>query len=428
MRRAILAVLAAMFVVALTFTGLAENKVTLRLAWWGNPTRDARTLKVIEMYMAKNPNIIIQPEYTAWAGYWDKTATQAAANNLPDIMQQDYAYLLQYVGKGLMMDLTVPVGRKQLDLTSVDPTFTSGGRIKHRYYGVSLGTNAMGIGYDPGVLQKAGLAAPAPDWSWADLEKMATEVFNKTGVKTIPFGTTDPRPIFENWIRQTGKSFFNIKDGTSLGFTDQKPMIDYFDMQVRLLKAGVLVKPDVAFLTVTADEGSFAKNQCWFDFLWSNQVVMQANANKRPIGVALMPKIVNSKRPGTYLKPSMFFSITKSSTNKNEAVKFLNYFLNDIEANKVLLAERGIPIVPAVREAVKDMVDPVSKQVFDFIAMVGKGNASPIDPPDPPGTGEVLKLIRTALQEVLYGTLSSKDAAAKFMKEANAVLAKNKVQ
>ncbi|HYH03309.1 MAG TPA: sugar ABC transporter substrate-binding protein, partial [Bacillota bacterium] len=121
-----------------------------------------------------------------------------------------------------------------------------------------------------------------------------------------------------------------------------------------------------------------------------------------------------------------FFSVSKTSAHKDEAIKFVNYFLTDIEANKVLLAERGIPIVPAVRTALYNMVDPVNKQVFEYIDLVADKNASAIDPADPVGAGEVLKLFRNSVQEVLYGTTTSKEAAAKFMKQANMVLAKNK--
>lgn len=72
------------------------------------------------------------------------------------------------------------------------------------------------------------------------------------------------------------------------------------------------------------------------------------------------------------------------------------------------------------------MVDPVNKQIFEFIEQVGNKNSSPIDPADPAGAGEVLKVFRTIDQEVLYGSTSPKDAAAKFMKQANEILAKNK--
>jgi multiple sugar transport system substrate-binding protein len=123
----------------------------------------------------------------------------------------------------------------------------------------------------------------------------------------------------------------------------------------------------------------------------------------------------------------MFFSVSKASANKDEAIKFINYFLNDLEANQVLLAERGIPIVPKVRNALKGMVTPVNQQIFEFIDLVGDKNASPIDPADPPGAGEVLKIFRTIDQEVLYGATSAKEAATKFIAQANEILAKNKV-
>jgi multiple sugar transport system substrate-binding protein len=429
MKKVLLVLLALLVVFSLTVVTLAApNKVTLRLCWWGNPTRDARTMQAVQMYMAKNPNVTIETETTGWGGYWDKMASQAAANNLPDIIQEDYSYITQYAEKNLLLDLTPYVKSKKIDLTNVPDTYTSGGKVKNKLYGINLGTNAWSIIYDPAVLQKAGVAAPSADWTWADFEKISTVIFTKTGVQTQILSTIDPRVMFENMIRQTGKAFFNPKDGASLGFTDPKVLINFYEMQLRLLKAGVMVKPDVAFVTTTPQETPFAKGQAWLEYVWSNQVVAYAAAANRPVAIAMVPQIANSKRPGTYLKPSMFFSISKSSANKEEAIKFVNYFVNDIEVNKILLAERGIPIVAPVRNVLKGMVDPVNKQVFEFIESVGNKHASPIDPADPPGAGEVLKIFRTIDQEVLYGTASPKDGAAKLMKQANEILAKNKVK
>jgi multiple sugar transport system substrate-binding protein len=427
MRKIILVLLTVMVVFSLTaVTTAAPAKVTLRLAWWGNPTRDARTLKAVEMYMAKNPNVTIETETTGWGGYWDKLATQAAANNLPDIMQHDYAYISQYAKKDLLLDLTPYVTSNRINLKKVDENFISGGRVDGKLYGINLGTNALSVIYDPAILKKAGVSAPKASWTWADFEKIAAQVYKKTGVRTMPLSNVDPKVVFDNMLRQTGASFFEPKTGASLGFTDEKLLIEFFEIQLRLLKAGVLVKPDTAFVTKTIPENEFAKGQSWNDFVWSNQVVAFAEAAKRPIGIALCPKIADSKRPGTFLKPSMFFSVAKSSANKDEAAKFVDYFINDIEVNKVLLAERGIPIVPSVRNALKKLVDPVNRQVFEFIELVGDNNASPIDPADPPGAGEVLNVFKTIDQEVLYGAISAKDAAAKFMKQANEILAKNK--
>ncbi len=420
-------VMAMLFPLVVSASGKVESTAgatSLRVAWWGNPTRDERTLKVIDLYQQKNPNVTIEPETVGWAGYWDRINTQVASNNMPDVMQHDYAYLLQFVGRDLMSDLTPYAQQKVIDLNGVDESYLSGGRVNGKLYGISLGTNAVCLVYDPAVLQKAGVAEPGTNWTWADFERMATKIYSATRIQTIPFFTTDPKVGFENWIRQSGHPFF-APDGKSLGFTDPAPLAEYFNIQLRLLKSGVMLSPEIAFVNTTPQEAPLAKGTSWVEFLWSNQVVANAVAAKRPLKIAILPKIDKSQRPGTYLKPSMFFSIPASSQNKDAAARFINFFLNDSDANAILLGERGVPIIATVRTSVKNAVDPVMQDVFDFINTVGNGNASPIDPPDPAGTGEVLKLFRDTTQEVLNGKTSAMDGTTKIMKQANDILSRS---
>ncbi len=422
MRKIAVAVLVLLtFVLPVCNLAADDTKVSMRVAWWGNPTRDERTLKVIDLYQKNYPNVTIEAETVGWGGYWDRINTQAAAGNLPDVMQHDYAYLLQFVGRNLMADLTPFVQSKTINLAGVDETYLSGGRLGGKLYGISLGTNAVSLAYDPAILKKAGIPEPKADWTWADFERISRQVYAATKVQTLPFFTVDPKVGFENWIRQTGRPFFSL-DGKSLGFTDPSPLEEYFSVQLRLLKAGALVSPETAFVNVTPQEDPFSKGNSWVQYVWSNQVVSTAAAANRPIKVALLPKIAGAKRPGSYLKPSMFFSIPATSTIQPEGAKFISYFLTDVDANAVLLGERGVPITPTVRASVKKALDPTMQMVFDFIGLVGNRNASPIDPPDPPATGEVLKLFRDTSQEVLGGQLSAKDGAAKIMKQANEIL------
>lgn len=417
--------LTVMLLVSLAATGLAApQRTTLRVAWWGNPTRDERTIEVIEMYQKANPHITIEYETTGWAGYWDKLAAQAAANNLPDVIQHDYAYITQYASQNLLLDLTPYVQANQLDLTGVADTFISGGRLEEKLYGISLGTNAFALVYEPGVLEEAGLPMPAPDWTWADFERMTAKIYNETGILSPVFCTTDPKFVVENMYRQTGQSFFD-QSGTMLGFTDPVLLIEFFNIQLRLLKAGMMTRVENAFIDKTPEESDFALGKEWNGFFWSNQFVMMQNAVGRPLDLAFSPQISGSKQPGTYLKPSMFFTVANASRNKDEAVDFVNYFINDLEANKVLLAERGIPIVPKVRDTLKGMVTPAERKVFDFIDLAGE-YSSPIDPPEPAGSIEVTNLLRQIDQEVLYGMISPEEAADKFMQQANEILVRNK--
>ena len=68
---------------------LSDEPVTLSFTWWGNDVRHGITEELIAAFEAENENITIEPQYTDWAGYWDKLATTVAAGDAPDIIQMD---------------------------------------------------------------------------------------------------------------------------------------------------------------------------------------------------------------------------------------------------------------------------------------------------------------------------------------------------
>src|SRR5690625_6887728 len=76
------------------------------MAWWGEQTRNDGTNEVIEMFEDENPHITIETEYASWDDYWRKLAPQASANELPDIIQMDLAYISQYANNDQLTDLT----------------------------------------------------------------------------------------------------------------------------------------------------------------------------------------------------------------------------------------------------------------------------------------------------------------------------------
>ena len=117
----------------------------------------------------------------------------------------------------------------------------------------------------------------------------------------------------------------------------------------------------------------------------------------------------------------MFFSISESSTNKEEAAKFLDWFTNSVDANKILLGERGVPINSKVAESIKSEVDSNVALIFDYINSVSE-IATPIDDPDPKGKGEIEALGKSIVEGVRYGDMSADDAAASFISQSSAIL------
>src|SRR5262245_17087505 len=75
-------------------TANAEG-VTLKVMWWGSPSRDARTTAVLNMFHALHPEISFVTEHyantqgtgTVFKDYWPTMNYYANNGQLPDIMQ-----------------------------------------------------------------------------------------------------------------------------------------------------------------------------------------------------------------------------------------------------------------------------------------------------------------------------------------------------
>ncbi|MEH7255309.1 extracellular solute-binding protein, partial [Neobacillus niacini] len=208
-----------------------DEQVTLRIAWWGSQPRHDYTLKIIEMYQEKNPNVKIEAEYAAWDDYWKKLAPQAAANELPDIVQMDLSYFSQYAQNNQIADLT-PYLAKQINTKDIADNIINGGKLGDKLYGINAGVNVVGFHYDQELLKKAGVDSLDENWTWDDYKEIAGKaekagIFMDTGMKADVF--------FNYYLRTQGKSLYS-KDGSTLGYTDDKLFEDFFNMRSNLIK------------------------------------------------------------------------------------------------------------------------------------------------------------------------------------------------
>ncbi|GHV81826.1 putative ABC transporter substrate-binding protein YesO [Spirochaetia bacterium] len=418
-------ILAVLILPVLACTGTKKGDgAYMRLTWWGNTIRDEQTMKAAELFKSRNPGVTIDTETTGWGGYWDKVNTQAASNSMPDLMQQDYIYIGQWAGRGQLFDLTPYTQDGTIDVSAFPESVLSSGKINGKLYGIPLGTSAYSMVYDPAILQKAGIGEfDSSAWTWKDFERIAETVYQKTGVKTLPFDPVDPVPVFENWIRQTGSPLYS-PDGKQLGFTDTAVLKEFWDIQLRLLDKGILIPPSEAFVQASMEEDPLSRGTSWVKYIWNTQIAAAANAAGRPLDLLFLPRIEQYQRPGGFLKPSMFFSIAAKAENPLLAAKFLNFFVNDIEANDIILGERGVPAPAHVRDHLSDLVDANQKIAFAFISRAAD-YSSPIDPPDPGASGEIRALFRDTTVQVLNRGISSADAVTRFMARANQILSGN---
>ncbi len=421
MKRTIgLVVLIAVLVVSFALTGSAEP-TTLRLTWWGNQTRNDMTIEVIELFEKKNPGYKVKPEYTSWAGYWDRMAAQAAGSNLADIMQQDFKYITQYAESGQIIPLDSYVN-KGINLKDVEDTFIEPGKVDGKLYGINLGANTYVFAYDPEMFAKAKVKEPNPNWTWAeylDTCKKLQKGLKKFADNELGFATNNISGL-EHYVRQRGQQIFD-PSGKKLGF-DPKLFVEFYKMDLDLTKAKVFAPPEVRLEVTSVENNLLVTKKAAMSSVWTNQIVAFTNAAQRPLKMALFPKDKKQVKEGTYLKPSMFFSITKDCKDRDAAAKFIDFFINDVEVNKILKAERGVPISSKVRAAMAPDLDETGKAMFEIIDLAGK-HSSAIDPPPPAAFKQVIDVLNDVHYKMLYKVITLDQGAKEFFERSNKVLA-----
>jgi len=422
MKKALFLILAALLLLPV---GSAQTE--LRIAWWGSQNRHDRTIQVIEMFEAENPDVDIIFEPSGWNDHWTKMTTQAAGGNLPDIMQQDYAKLQEWASRGLVVPLDDYMG-SVIDTSTIGEAALAGGMIDGQLYGVNLGTNSQTVALDVDAFEAAGIDLPSPDWTWTEFEEIAMKLHEELGIWAIGPGLYGDQ-MWKSLYLGLGEWAY-ADDGTALGYEDDEAFIAYLEMIQRLMEAGAIPTraEDVAEF---ADQGvetmPVVAGRAAMDTFWSNQVVAvwTAAGEDRNFKLWPLPRTEGGVSQN-YIKPSMFFSVTKDSQNPELAAEFINFFTNSLEANDVLFAERGVPIAETVRDGLTPKLSPAQSEMFDYLARIEADN-SPIRPPDPAGHSDIVSNVYNPIiiDQIFYGQIPPERAVEMLRQEASRILQQN---
>jgi multiple sugar transport system substrate-binding protein len=308
---------------------------------------------------------------------------------------------------------------KSLDVSKISPAVVDGGKLGDKLYGMSLGVTALTFQYDPELLKKAGVDKLDQNWTWDDYVAIAKKakaagLYMDTGMR--------PEVFFAYYLRTQGKSLFS-PDGTKLGYDDDKLFVDHFGRLSQLVHEGALMTPDVKAQIKGLEDDPMVKGKAIGVWQWSNQFIGLQQVAKRELALFNMPG--PNMKQGMFLNPGMYFSVSKNSPYKEEAAKFISFFVNDVEANKLILGDRGVPGSSVVKEALKPLLSPQQAQVFDYVAWAEK-NSTKADPSEPIGAAEVFSLLTSVTEQLDFKKITPEEAAKQFRTQANAILAKNK--
>jgi multiple sugar transport system substrate-binding protein len=418
---------AAAVVLALTACGgggspqSADGTVELRFSWWGSDKRAQVTQAAIDAFEAENPNIKIKAEYGDWNGYWDKLATQVAANDAPDIIQMDEKYITEYSSRGALLDLS----KYDVDTSKFDEAALNAGKGEDGLTGIAAGINAATILANPAVFKAAGVELPDDSkWTWEDFERIAAEVTAKSPKGTYgaaAYGTDEAS--LGVWLRQNGKSLYT--DDGKLGF-EPSDIADWWAFLKQMSKkkavpsAAEVVEAEAAPL----DQSGLATGKNGLAFWWSNQLPALEKAAGGELKVLRFPSKTGSASDARlWYKASQFWSASSRTKHPKEVAKFISFLANDVKAGEALLADRGVHPNSKVREAIASKLTPADVKVVEFIDKI-KDELGEAPAPPPKGAGAIQEIVKRYTSEVLFERLSTDEAGKKAVSEMAAAISK----
>jgi len=410
-----------------TGTTTTTPKTTIRMMWWGSQVRHDGTIAAINLFMEKNPNVNVEYEYSGWDGYWDKIATLAAANTLPNVWQQSTAYLKMYVSANQILDLQPYVDKGIIDLSDWSNAAIETGKLNGKLYALSMGMTAHTLVYDPEIFAKAGVKEPTQDWTWEDYFEKCKAIYEALGIPgDETFCTMNAKDGLRHYVFSQGYTIYN-EDQTALAFPKEM-MVEFLNWELKGQKEGWIADQATQNEITTVEQSLIVTGDAAMKgAINSNQCVALMEAAGRELRLINYPHSKGEKRWGTVLGPSMLINLSNTGTDveKEESAKLLNFILNDVEANLIMGGERGVPSSKRVVEALLngDTLSDYAKITFEYV-----NNVSPYLEPDPdvirpPADGEIINIYKRLHDQVMFGEMTPEEATEAFFAEANALLA-----
>jgi multiple sugar transport system substrate-binding protein len=387
----------------------------IRFSWWGADVRHERHREIIEAFEAENPNIDVVPDFTDFAGYWDKLATTTAGGDTPDVFMQEDRYLREYADRGVLMDLS------ELDIPTddLDPTLLSAGEIDGGLYGIPTGSNVHSVLINPAIFEAAGVEVPDDTtWTWDDYVETAQRITANSpeGVYGASDSTATEVP-FMVYLRQHGQNLYD-EDG-SLGYDDEL-LVEWFQRSLDLQASGGQPQASVA-LGLPAGQTLLATNKAAMEITWSSGLGLNSDAAGTQMDILRMPGESEFERTGMYFKPGMYMSVSADTEYPDAAAKFIDYFINSVEVGERVLSDLGLPANTEVLAAIEDKLTPNEQIAAEFIADL-QDEIVDAPPSMPVGAGEVQGILQRINEEVLFGRLTPEQAADQFRTEVEAVI------
>ncbi len=388
--------------------GDVNGEVTIRFAWWGNKDRAEKTVQAVRLFEEKNPGIHVKTSYFDFDSYGENMRIAASTGNLPDVFQGYVGADNDYIAANMVECLEPYIESGLIHIDDISEQLLDTGKIEDKTYGISLGCNVKCLALDVEAYRKAGLAVPETGYpSWDALKEDLRQLKQVTG----KYGADD---LFDRgfmlryYIRQQGESFYSDRPN-QIGFSE-KTYEEFYTMRKNWIQEGLIPPYEESMDGESFADSPMVLGQAAVRSCYSNQLSELVELSGKQLKLILLPG--PNTELGMDIRPGAHICMSSRSQQKEAAARLIDFMINDVDANRILNAERGIPASEKVREEVAADFDELHQEMLRIVALA-EDHSSPADPMATWNTYAFDAFLAEVEEEVMFGQISERQAFEK---------------
>ena len=409
-----------------TQTPDSGEKQTLRVAWWGTTERDKLYYQINDLFMKEYPNVEIVTESPGWNDYWTSQSTAFASGSAADVVQFQSNQIGEYCSKGVLTPLDDYVKSGVINLEDWNQDFVDTGKYDDTLYMVSLGMTAQAMFVNETYLNELGMKLwpEDEDITWDEFEDYLNEVQTKLGDDTYAgLDIYNNNDLVWVWIREHCKDGEEWLDADGKFAPSEETMKAWYAYSDNIRKSGAF--PSVEWTqewnTKAWEEGAMVNRKVLFYFANANQYKIYQNSMEDKLSIRKVP-VGNDGKHGDLMITSAF-GISETSKNKDLAAEYIDFFVNNVEAQKIFNMELGVPASLTIQEELAATADPSDVAATEYLNMISE--EAPAFVPKAPGVWAIQDEISSTAEMVATGGMSSEDAAKHIIEVANEMIAES---
>jgi multiple sugar transport system substrate-binding protein len=368
---------------------------------------------LVEEFNANEKNIDVTMNTVVWLTYYQKVPAAVSAGKGPDLGIMHIDQLPTNAARGVIIPLDDVARALNLKESDFAPVVWQAGVYNNQRYGIPLDMHPLGLYYNKGTLEKAGLDPDKPpqtnDEYMAALEQMKGKGIQGSWISPFLFtgGFT-----FQILLWQNGGDLYNQDATRATWNTDAG--VDALNWMVDLIKQGYSPKNVAQDAELTAFQNG--DNAFMWNGIWN--IIPLNEVKGLEWGAAPIPQIGDQK--ATWSNSHNFVIMNKQGQDPNK-IEASKVFINWISQNSIEWAKAGQ--VPAREDARESQEfeslqwQPVFAEEIPYIHF----------PPPVPGIGDVYTAtLDPAINEVVLLKNEPKAALDEAATQADQLLEENR--